>query len=90
MSTTAGDEGHGGGKEVRTRRLPLAPIFIIKLCLTDHHDLKVGIILHTSSWLSWATFDPLKMMVDHLVVTLLFSDGWHGPQFLRFFLSHKH
>ena len=43
---------------------------LIVLCLIDHHDLTVGIILHLSS-----TFLPLKMMVDHLELTLLSSHG---------------
>ena len=46
-------------------------------CLIDQHDLKVGIILHFSSWLSWPTFNPLEMMVDHLALTLLSSEGRH-------------
>ena len=61
----------------------------IKLCLIDHHDLKVGIILHLSSWISWPTFNPLKMMVDLLTLTLLSSEGRHGPQFVRLFKYHR-
>ena len=51
---------------------------LIIFCLTDNYDLKVGIILHLSSW---PTFNPLKMMVDHLALTLLSSEGRHELSF---------
>ena len=54
---------------------------LIIFCLTDNYDLKVGIILHLSSWLPWVTFNPLKMMVDHLALTLLSSEGCHRLSF---------
>ena len=54
---------------------------LIILCLTDHTDLKVGIIVHVSSWLSWPTFNPLKMIADHLALTLLSSEGRHRFSF---------
>ena len=46
--------------------------------------LKVGIILHLSSLLSWPTFNPLKKVVDHLALTLLSVEDVTGSDFLDF------
>lgn len=39
----------------------------------------LGIILLFSSWFTWPTCNPLKMVVDHLTLTLLSLEGLCGP-----------